>query len=170
MSWLAEFSAETWLSRDVSHFKMLTIVLRQVCMIPHKWRVRTIPLTTVPLSTSCRKRTSGLADASPGLKVTGDVVLVKEFSGGADGHGHEGDDETKKGRRGQGPRPPQRRLQWRGWTVRFVFEEKRASRGIGARDFFFYRRFETDRCGLLVASPADSHINCYVTSSEPVTL
>ena len=47
------------------------------------------------------------ADASPGLGVAGDVVLVGEFSGGADGHGHEDDDKTKKGGRGQGPSPSQ---------------------------------------------------------------
>ena len=48
-----------------------------------------------------------VADASSRLEVTGDVVLVGEFSGGADGHGREGDDKTKKGGRGQGPRPSQ---------------------------------------------------------------
>ena len=53
-----------------------------------------------------------MADASPGLGVTGDVALVGEFSGGADGHGLEGKDKARKGGRGQGPHPPQGRLQW----------------------------------------------------------
>ena len=66
--WLVEDSAETWLSRDVSHFKMLAIVLRRVCMepMPHTWPVRSIPLTAAPvrpLGLGVRKRTSGIEDA-----------------------------------------------------------------------------------------------------------
>ena len=41
-----------------------------------------------------------VADASPGLGVTGDVALVGEFSGSAEGHGHEGNDKARKGGRG----------------------------------------------------------------------
>ena len=48
-----------------------------------------------------------VSDASPSLGVTDDVVLVGEFSCGADGHGNEDDDKAKKGGRGQEPRPSQ---------------------------------------------------------------
>ena len=56
ISQLAEVSAETWHSRNVSHSKMLASVLRRACMgpMPH------ILLTTAPLS---QKRTSGIEDA-----------------------------------------------------------------------------------------------------------
>ena len=43
-----------------------------------------------------------VADPSPGLGVTGDVVLV-----GAVGHDLEGNDKARKGGRGQRPRPSQ---------------------------------------------------------------
>ena len=59
-----------------------------------------------------------MADASPGLGATADVSLVGEFLGGAVGHDDEGNDEARKGGRGQAPRPPQGRRQWRGSTAR----------------------------------------------------
>ena len=44
------------------------------------------------------------ADASRRLGATGDVDLVREFLGGAVGHGHEGSVKARKGARGQEPR------------------------------------------------------------------
>ena len=59
-----------------------------------------------------------MADATSRLEVTADVALVGEFLGGAVGHDDEGNDEARKGRRGQAPRPPQGRRQRRGSTAR----------------------------------------------------
>ena len=59
-----------------------------------------------------------IADASPGLGATADIALVGEFLGGAVGHYDEGNDEARKGGRGQAPRPSQGRRQWRGSTAR----------------------------------------------------
>ena len=102
VSLLADVSAETWLSRDVSHFKMLAIV---------------------------RSRVTG------------------EFCGGADGHGHEGNNKARKGGRGQASPV----------AMTSPVEEGRSpvwpplKKGHLAAGFFLHHSFETYRCGLPVA-------------------
>ena len=82
--------------------------------VPRKWSVRNVPLSSVLLSAfSVLKRASGIEDARgrrqpPVWGFAGDVALVGEFFfGGAVGHGREGNDKARKGRRGQGPRASQ---------------------------------------------------------------
>ena len=70
-------------------------------------------------------------------------MLVGEFSGGADGHGHEGNDKARKAAR---PGAPEE-----GQTARLTSVQKRAYRGNGEREFFVYHSFETYQCGLPVA-------------------
>ena len=104
------------LSRNVaSNFKMLAMVLRRVHGADDP-QVVSANHTSDDSSSfdflssefgNVQAKAKTHVAASPGLGVTGDVVLVGEFSGGADGHGYDDDDKAKKGGRGQEPRPSQ---------------------------------------------------------------
>ena len=115
--------AETWLSRDVSHFKMLASALRRMYMAPapRKWSVRNMLLSTVPLLISWpwssetkkrdRRRTQPRSWAPQLTSPWSEPFLVVLFC-----HDHEGNDKARKGE-ARGPALRNESLQWRESTA-----------------------------------------------------